>query len=74
VKNKTTADFHRLLSLDVANASEDELRVLVKHLQEQVRDTYVYLVGEWNQANRARSIRNGQMVANQEVIDFLSQT
>ena len=64
---------NRLLSVDVDKASEDELRGLVRHLQTQMSNTYVYWVGHWSNSNRAVSTRNGQFVANQEVIDYLSQ-
>lgn len=62
----------RLLSINVEMVSDEELRSLVNHLQDQVGDTYMYIVGQWNNAKRARNIRNGQFVANQEVIDYLS--
>ncbi|HHV41471.1 MAG TPA: hypothetical protein GXX72_01290 [Clostridiaceae bacterium] len=62
-----------LLSGDVDQMSEDELRRLVKHLQSKMAGTYLYWVGHWNDANRAVSTRDGRFVANQEVIDFLSK-
>lgn len=59
--------------MDVETASEEELRELVKHLQKQMSETYVYWVGIWNNANRAVSTRNGRFVFRQEAIDFLTQ-
>ena len=61
-----------LLNLDVDKASEEELRSLVKHLQEQMKNTYAYWVGHGNGGNRACSTRNGLFVTKKEVIDYLS--
>jgi hypothetical protein len=61
----------KLKSLDTAAVPEQELRDLVKHFQQQMNDTYTYLVGEWNNGYRARSTRNGQFVSSDEVKKYL---
>jgi two-component SAPR family response regulator len=62
----------KLKDIDTATAPIQELRDLVKHLQDQMNNTYVYWVGEWNNAHRARSTRNGKFVSNDEVKRYLA--
>ena len=65
-------NFYELTSVNADTAPEQELRKLVKHLQDQIKDgTYVYWVGEWNNARRAKSTRSGEFVKNEDVIDYL---
>ncbi|MGI6651622.1 MAG: hypothetical protein ACOX4Y_07715 [Limnochordia bacterium] len=63
---------YELLNVDADKASEEKLRALVKHLQGQMRDVYVYWVGNWGRGNQACSTRNGQFVSKKEVIDYLN--
>ncbi|NLK09227.1 MAG: hypothetical protein GX316_11115 [Firmicutes bacterium] len=63
---------YELLNVDADTASEERLRALVKHLQGQMRDVYVYWVGNWGKGNQVRSTRNGQFVSKKEVIDYLN--
>jgi len=60
-----------LKSVNAITAPEQKLRELVKHLQDQMNDRYVYLVGEWANARRAKSTRNGQFVSKDEVKNYL---
>jgi hypothetical protein len=60
-----------LKSVSVATVPEQELRDLVKHLQDQMNTRYMYLVGEWANSHRARSTRNGQFVSGNEVKNYL---
>ena len=60
-----------LKSVNTVTAPEQKLRELVKHLQDQMNGRYVYLVGEWANAHRAKSTRNGQFVSKDEVINYL---
>ncbi|MCK4339513.1 MAG: hypothetical protein KAW87_05960 [Candidatus Cloacimonetes bacterium] len=62
-----------LESVNVDTATNDELKSIVKHLQKQFKERYEYLVGDWRNAHRAKSTRNGQFVSAQEVIDYLNQ-
>ena len=62
---------HKLKSVDTATVPVQELRDLVKHLQDQMNNTYVYLVGEWANIHRARSTRDGKLVSNDEVKNYL---
>ena len=43
---------YELLNVDADKASEEKLRALVKHLQGQMRDVYVYWVGNWGRGNQ----------------------
>jgi len=65
-------EIHELKNFPVSTASEKELRDLVKHLQDQMNSTYVYWVGEWNNAHRTRSTRDGEFVSKEEVINYLN--
>ena len=47
---------YELLNVDADKESEEKLRALVKHLQGQMRDVYVYWVGNWGRGNQACSI------------------
>ena len=64
----------KLKNIDASTYPEKKLRELVKHLQDQMSDTYVYWVGEWAGSRKARSIRDGRAVKKQEVIDYLNNT
>jgi len=61
-----------LINFNVTTASEQDMRDLITHLQEKMSTTYVYWVGEWAGSRKARSIRTGEFVKNQEVIDYLN--
>jgi hypothetical protein len=60
-----------LKNVNVATCPEQKLRDLVKHLQDQMNDTYIYLVGEWANGHHARSTRDGKLVSNDEVKNYL---
>ncbi|MDY0289469.1 MAG: hypothetical protein RBR15_11650 [Sphaerochaeta sp.] len=60
-----------LESFNLENASEQEMKELITHLRNQFKTRYQYLVGEWRNAKRAKSTRNGQFISNKEVIDYL---
>ena len=62
---------HLLISANLETASDKELKELIAHLQIQFKTRYKYLVGEWRNAQRAKSTRNGKFVENKEVIDYL---
>ena len=59
---------YELLNVDADKASEEKLRALVKHLQGQMRDVYVYWVGNWGRGNQACSTRNGQFVSKKRLL------
>ena len=61
-----------LKNFDTSTATLVEFRDLVRHLQEQMNDTYMYWVGEWANHHGARSTRDGKMVKNDDVIRYLS--
>jgi hypothetical protein len=63
--------FYRLRNLNVDSAPEEELRDLVRHLQYQFDNPYVYLVGRWANGNKAKSTRTGKMVRKEEVRNYL---
>ena len=63
--------FFELKNVNADTEPEEKLCELVKHLQEQMNNRYVYLVGEWANGNRARSTRNGQFVSRDEVKKYL---
>ena len=65
-------NMYELLNEDADKASEEKLRALVKHLQGQMRDVYVYFVGNWGRGFQACSTRKGQFVSKKEVIDYLN--
>jgi len=65
-------EIYELKNFNVSTASEQEMRVLITHLQKQMDTTYIYWVGEWAGSRKARSIRTGEFVKNQEVIDYLN--
>ena len=65
-------DFFELKNFKVSTASEQEMRDLITHLQNQMGTTYEYWVGEWAGSRKARSIRTGEFVKSQEVIDYLN--
>jgi hypothetical protein len=60
-----------LKNIDASTCPEQKLRDLVKHLQDQMNNTYVYLVGEWNKGHGARSTRDGKFVSSAEVKNYL---
>ncbi len=62
-----------LESINVETATDEELRNILSHLKDQFKTRYKYIVGEWRNAHRAKSTRNGQFVKAQEVIDYLSE-
>jgi hypothetical protein len=62
-----------LKSVNADTATEKELRELVKHLQGQMENRYMYVVGEWANGQRIRSTRNGQFVSKEEVKNYLDQ-
>ena len=61
-----------LKNIDASTYPEEKLRKLVKHLQDQMNNTYEYWVGEWNNAHRVRSTRTGEFISKEEVIDYLN--
>jgi hypothetical protein len=61
----------QLKNISAATASAQELRDLVKHLQDQMNTRYMYLVGEWANSHRARNTRNGKFVSSDEVKNYL---
>jgi hypothetical protein len=63
--------FFNLKSVDVATLPEQKLREMVKHLQDQMNNRYMYLVGEWANGYRAKSTRDGKFVSRDEVINYL---
>jgi hypothetical protein len=65
--------FFELKNIDVTTCPAQKLRELVKHLQGQMNDTYVYLVGEWSNGHRAKSTRDGQFVSGDEIIKYLGK-
>lgn len=65
-------EIHELKNVNVATVSEKKLRGLVKHLQEQMNDTYVYWVGEWAGGRKARSTRDGKFVSKADIINYLN--
>jgi hypothetical protein len=69
--NNANAVFE-LKNIDAATCPEQESRILVKHLQDQMNGPYQYLVGEWNNGYRARNTRDGKFVSSDEVRDYLS--
>lgn len=60
-----TKDFDKFSKVDAIN--------LLKDLRYQFKNRYKYLVGEWQNAHRAKSTRDGQFVAKEEVIDYLDR-
>ena len=65
-------EIYELKNFNVSTASEQEMRELITYLQKQMETTYVYWVGEWAGSRKARSIRTGEFVKTQEVIDYLN--
>ncbi len=53
-------------------SERNKLRAAAEHWQEQAGERYVYLIGEWQGARRAKRTDNGVFVPSQEVIDYLS--
>ncbi len=65
-------DAYALLeSINLETASDDEVRNLLKHLKFQFKTRYKYIVGEWRNAKRAKSTRNGRFVSRSEVVEYL---
>jgi len=64
-------EIFKLTTIDANTEPEEKLRDLVKHLQNQMKNRYRYLVGEWANGNRAKSTRNGQFASKEEVKNFL---
>jgi len=62
-----------LESINLEKASEQEMKDLIIHLKDQFKTRYKYLVGEWQNARRAKSTRNGQFVSRDEVIEYLKE-
>ncbi|NLC92845.1 MAG: hypothetical protein GX677_05190 [Treponema sp.] len=65
--------FKLLESLNLEDATENEMRELLNHLRNQFKTRYKYLVGEWQGARRAKSTRNGQFVKGEEVVKYLKE-
>ena len=65
-------EIQKLKNINATTYPENKLRDLVKHLQDQMNNTYVYWVGEWNNAHRAKSTRTSKFVSKQEVINYLN--
>ena len=65
-------EIYELKNFNVSTASEQEMRHLITHLQNQMETTYEYWVGEWAGSRKARSIRTGEFVKCQEVIEYLN--
>ncbi len=61
----------KVLTKDFDKFSKDEAIDLLKDLRYQFKNRYIYLVGEWQNARRAKSTRDGQFVTKDEVIDYL---
>lgn len=67
-----TKDVEALLeSIDLATATEQELRDTLVHLRSQFKNRYEYLVGEWMGARRVKRTRDGVFASRQEVLDYL---
>jgi len=63
---------HLLESVNVETATKEDLANLVIHLKKQFKIRYMYLVGEWRNARRAKNTRNGQFASVKEVADYLN--
>jgi hypothetical protein len=61
----------KLKDFDTSSATLEEHRDLVRYLQNQMNNVYVYWVGEWASGRRVRSTRTGQTVSAEEVINYL---
>ena len=61
----------KLKNVNAETAPVQELRNLIGHLQEQMNNRYVYLVGEWAKGHRIRSTRDGQFVSKEELLRYL---
>jgi len=61
----------KLILINADTEPEKELRELVKHMQNQMKNRYMYLVGEWANGKRAKNTRNGQFASKEEVKKFL---
>jgi hypothetical protein len=73
-KEKSMDSDKRIFNLKSVNADtapEKELRELVKHLQNQKENRYMYKIGEWAGGQHAISTRNGHFVRKEEVINYL---
>jgi hypothetical protein len=62
----------KLKSINADTEPEQKLRDLVKHIQDQMNNTYMYWVGEWANGRKARSTKDGQFVGKEEVINYLN--
>lgn len=72
--NETEGDPIQLLeSFNPETATNSEMKQLIIHLKSQFKTRYNYLVGEWANAHRAKSTRNGQFVSSKEVIEYLGK-
>lgn len=61
----------KLHNIDIDKLSEREAKDLLIHSRNQFIERYKYLVGEWRNARRAKSTRDGQFVTKKEVKDYL---
>jgi hypothetical protein len=65
-------EIQKLKNINASTYPENKLRDLVKHLQDQMNNTYAYWVGEWNNAHRAKSTRTSKFASKKEVINYLN--
>lgn len=63
--------YNQFINKDIEQLSGDEAKEFLLHLRKQFKERYTYLVGEWQNARRAKNTRDGQFVSREEVIDFL---
>lgn len=76
IQKLTTKDKQEIFELKnfkTDAASVEEMKSLINHLKDLFSKTYVYVVGEWNKGHRARNMRNGKTVKNEEVIKYLQK-
>jgi hypothetical protein len=61
-----------IITTDINLLTPNQAINYVRHIQEQFRNRYRYLVGEWRGAHRAKNTTTGIFVSTQEVIDYLN--
>ena len=61
-----------LKSVNAATEPEQKLRDLVRHLQDQMNNIYMYWVGEWANGYHAKSTRTGKFASKEEVMSYLN--
>ena len=60
-----------LESIDLETATTEELRNALRHLRNQFKTRYRYIVGEWRGDKRIKSTRDGKFASHNEIIDYL---